>query len=63
MENPYIKQYPSLMEGKTLMYVHGFASSAQSGTVEMLRTLMPQCRVVARDIPLHPAEAMAMLRE
>ena len=61
MENPYIKQYPSLMEGKKLMYVHGFGSSAQSGTVEMLRTLMPRATVVARDIPLHPAEAMEML--
>ena len=62
MENPYIKQYPTLMEGKKLMYVHGFGSSAQSGTVEMLRTLMPGATVVARDIPLHPDEAMDMLR-
>ena len=62
MENCYTKQYPTLMEGKKLMYVHGFGSSAQSGTVEMLRTLMPGATVVARDIPLHPAEAMDMLR-
>jgi len=45
------------------MYVHGFGSSAQSGTVGLLRSLMPRARVVARDIPLHPAEGIAMLRE
>ena len=56
------KQYPDLMSGKKIMYVHGFASSAQSGTVEMLRHLMPNATVVARDIPIHPEEAMSMLR-
>lgn len=63
MENQYVKQFPDLMKGKKIMYVHGFGSSAQSGTVSMLRTLMPNATVVARDIPLHPAEAMDMLRQ
>ncbi len=63
MENQYVKQYPALMSGKKIMYVHGFGSSAQSGTVAMLRTLMPNATVVARDLPLHPAEAMDMLRQ
>lgn len=63
MENQYVKQYPGLMQGKKIMYVHGFGSSAQSGTVSMLRTLMPNATVVARDLPLHPAEAMDMLRQ
>ena len=57
------KQYPGLMAGKKIMYVHGFASSAQSGTVAMLRTLMPDATIVARDLPLHPAEAMDLLRQ
>ena len=39
--NPYIKQFPDLMSGKKIMYVHGFLSSAQSGTVKMLQELMP----------------------
>ena len=39
--NPYIKQFPDLMAGKKIMYVHGFLSSAQSGTVKMLQELMP----------------------
>ena len=61
MENQFVKQYPELMRGKKLMYVHGFGSSAQSGTVQMLRTLMPNATVVARDIPLHPEEGLQML--
>ena len=61
MENQYVRQYPDLMQGKKIMYVHGFGSSAQSGTVTMLRTLFPEATVVAEDIPLHPAEAMDML--
>lgn len=61
MENQYIKQFPDLMAGKKVMYVHGFGSSAQSGTVALLRTLMPESTVVARDIPINPVEAMGML--
>ena len=39
--NSYIKQYPDLMAGKKIMYVHGFASSGQSGTVTRLRQVLP----------------------
>nr|WP_314755425.1 YqiA/YcfP family alpha/beta fold hydrolase [uncultured Prevotella sp.] len=60
--NPYIKQYPDLMSGKKIMYVHGFLSSAASGTVKMLQELMPQATIVADDIPVHPEEAMTFLR-
>ena len=63
MENPYIKQFPQLMAGKTVMYVHGFLSSAQSGTVKMLRELMPQATVIAEDLPVDPEAAMQLLRE
>ncbi len=63
MEAPNRKEYPELMAGKKIMYVHGFASSAQSGTVELLRSLMPQADVIARDLPLHPAEAVQLLRD
>lgn len=61
--NSYVKQYPDLMVGKKIMYVHGFASSAQSGTVTRLRTLFPEATVVAEDIPLHPEEGFRMLQE
>lgn len=63
MDNPYIKQYPDLMDGKTIMYNHGFGSSAASGTVGRIQQTFPNARVVAFDIPLHPTEAMTFLKE
>lgn len=62
-ENKYVLQYPSLMKGKKIMYVHGFMSSAQSGTVSRIREMLPSADVIAYDLPLHPEEAMTLLRE
>lgn len=62
MENPYIKQFPDLMAGKKVMYVHGFGSSAQTGTVGRLREVLCNATVIAEDVPLHPQEAIAMLK-
>ena len=62
-ENPYITQYPELMAGKTVLYCHGFASSGQSGTVARLREVMPQAKVIAPDLPIHPTEAIALLHD
>ena len=62
-ENPYQKQFPDLMSGKRIMYVHGFASSAQSGTVKRLRDTLPQPEVIAYDLPVDPHEAIALLHE
>ncbi len=62
-DNPYIKQFPELMKGKTVLYCHGFASSGQSGTVKRIREVLPNARVVAPDIPIHPAEAITLLRD
>ena len=61
MENPYIKQYPALMKGKKILYVHGFGSSARSGTVTRLREMLPSANVVAFDLPVDPHEAIALL--
>lgn len=61
MANEYIKMWPDLMVGKKILYVHGFASSGQSGTVTLLRTLLPEATVVAPDLPIHPAEALDLL--
>ncbi len=61
-ENKYVLQFPSLMKGKKIMYVHGFMSSAQSGTVARLREMLPSADVVAYDMPLHPGEAMELLK-
>ena len=60
--NQYVKQFPDLMAGKTVLYCHGFGSSGQSGTVTRLRTVMPQAKVVAPDLPVEPNEAMQLLR-
>ena len=62
-ENPYVKQFPDLLSGKTLLYCHGFGSSGQSGTVTRLRTVLPQARVLAPDLPVDPHEAIALLHE
>ena len=60
-DNPYVKQFPDLMAGKTLLYCHGFGSSGQSGTVTRLRTVMPNAKVIAPDLPVDPHEAIALL--
>ena len=62
-KNPYIKQFPELFNGKKVMYVHGFGSSGQSGTVTRIREVLPQATVIAPDLPVQPQEAMALLRE
>lgn len=61
MENNYAIQFPEIMKGKKILYVHGFSSSGQSGTVVKIRGMLPGATVVAPDLPLHPAEAMDLL--
>ena len=61
--NQYIKQFPELMKGKKILYVHGFGSSGQSGTVTRIREVLPNAIVVAPDLPIEPAEAMTLLRQ
>ena len=62
MENKYVKQFPALMKGKKILYVHGFGSSGQSGTVAKLQEMLSAATLVAPDLPLHPEEAMTLLR-
>ena len=63
MTNEYIKQFPELMKGKKVLYVHGFGRSGQSGTVTRIREVLPEAKVVAPDLPVRPDEAMALLRK
>ena len=63
MENQYAVQFPNIMEGKKILYVHGFASSGQSGTVLKLREMLPSASIVAPDLPLHPEEAVDLLHK
>ena len=46
-----------------LIYFHGFDSSGASGTVELLRNMMPEDTVIAPDIPVDPVEALPFLQK
>ena len=59
--NQYIKQFPELFKGKKILYVHGFGSSGQSGTVSRIREVLPSATIVAPDLPIRPQEAMDLL--
>ena len=50
-----------LFKDKKVLYVHGFASSGQSGTVTRIREVLTQASVVAPDLPIHPEEALDLL--
>jgi len=63
MSQTFTHQYPELMKGKTILYVHGFASSAQSGTVKILQNLFPSATVLAYDLPIEPNEALELLKK
>lgn len=45
-----------------ILYIHGLSSSGASSTARNLRTLLAEYDVLAPDLPLNPAEALAMLR-
>ena len=63
MEINHTLSYPDLMAGKNILYVHGFGSSGQSGTVSKIRELLPEATVTAPDLPIHPHEAMELLQK
>lgn len=52
-----------LFKDKKVLYVHGFGSSGQSGTVTRIREVLTQATVIAPDIPVHPEEAIALLNK
>lgn len=62
MENQYKKTFPDLMAGKKIIYVHGFMSAGSTHTAHILCDYMPQATVIAPDLPIHPEEAMELLR-
>lgn len=45
-----------------IIYFHGFASSGATGTVQMLRAMMPEVEVLSPDIPVDPVEALPFLQ-
>lgn len=52
---------PDIMSGKKILYVHGFASSGQNGTVKAMGILLPGAEIIAPDLPVEPEEAMGLL--
>lgn len=51
------------MEGKKVLYVHGFGSAGSTHTAQLFRDYMPNATVLSPDLPVRPEEAMALLRE
>ena len=48
---------------KKILYIHGFCSSAQTGTVERLREVLDICEVHAIDVNHHPVESIRRIEE
>lgn len=46
-----------------LLYVHGLSSSGLSATAKNLRLLLPECDVIAPDLPVNPDEAYGLLKD
>ena len=46
-----------------IVYFHGFGSSGASGTVEILRRILPNDEIIAPDIPIEPLEALPYLKQ
>lgn len=46
-----------------ILYLHGLGSSGSSKTVETLRKLLPNDKIVAPDIPFDPRDAIDFIRE
>jgi predicted esterase YcpF (UPF0227 family) len=55
---------PEPQEEKTILYIHGFASSGNSGTVVMLRNVLYEknIKVVAPDVSMQPKTAIEQLK-
>lgn len=53
--------YIELISGKTLLYIHGLASSGNSGTAKEIQRRLPKTRVLSPDLPVDPQEAYEML--
>ena len=57
----FLKSFP-YFKGEKILYVHGFASSGASNTVTLLSDMLPEAKIIAPDLPIHPEEAMNLLR-
>jgi len=51
------------MKNKSLLYIHGLASSGASSTVENLVMFLPDIKIVAPDLPINPQNALSLLHD
>jgi len=51
------------MKNKKLLYIHGLSSSGNSGTAKNLAQLLPDMKIIAPDLPIHPVKAIRLLQE
>ena len=51
------------MSKKKILYIHGFCSSAQTGTVNRLREVLSDCDVHAIDVNHHPKESIKLIED
>lgn len=45
-----------------ILYLHGFASSGNSGTAREIQGCLPHCKVISPDLPINPAAALDVIR-
>lgn len=46
-----------------ILYLHGFASSGNSGTAREIQETLPKCRVLSPDLPIDPDEAIQLIQK
>ena len=51
------------MKTKKLLYIHGLSSSGNSSTAKNLAELLPEVKIIAPDLPIHPVDAIRLLQE
>lgn len=46
-----------------ILYLHGFASSGNSGTAKVIQDCLPQCNVISPDLPINAVEALEVVQK
>lgn len=49
--------------GINILYLHGFASSGNSGTAREIQETLTKCKVISPDMPIDPGEAIQLIQK
>ena len=60
--NEQARNSDGVLQKKTIVYLHGYGSSSLTNTATYLAKKMPECNVIAPDIPIDPKEARPFLK-